>query len=161
MTTRRDIESGRQHDAQQLEEGLERLRARGCRLTPQRRAILAIFGNEPQHLTPQQVYDRLEDSVPSLSLATVYNTLELFEEVDLVKRVVADDGQTYFDSTLQPHHHAVCSECGEIFDVCIESDSLDRLMKSSRSLHEADDGGQFRVEKAEIWLRGICADCQD
>jgi Fur family transcriptional regulator, peroxide stress response regulator len=139
-------------------EGLERLRSIGCRLTPQRRAILEIFEGEPKHLTPQQIYGQLQPRLSSLSLATVYNTLELFEEVGIVKRVNARDGQTYFDPTVEPHHHGVCDGCGELFDVHIESDSLHQLLANARTLHEG--AAEFRVEQASVWLRGVCATCQ-
>lgn len=141
-----------------MAEGLERLRASGCRLTPQRRAILEVFGGEPKHLTPQQIYARLESRLSSLSLATVYNTLELFEEIGIVKRVNARDGQTYFDPTVEPHHHGVCDACGELFDVHIESDSLHQLLANATTLHEG--ATEFRVEQASVWLRGVCASCQ-
>ncbi len=138
--------------------GLERLRTAGFRLTPQRKAILQVFDGEPEHLTPQQIFGRLEDSVPSLSLATVYNTLELFEDVGLVIRFNAHDGQTYFDPTTEPHHHAVCDNCGEIFDVQLETDSLQQLISTSRTLHAGDT--EFVVSQATVWLRGVCAACQ-
>jgi Fur family peroxide stress response transcriptional regulator len=141
-----------------LEDGFERLKGAGCRLTPQRRAIWKTFTDEPSHLTPQQVFGRLESSVPSLSLATVYNTLELFEDIGLVNRVNAHDGQTYFDPTVEPHHHAVCTDCGEIFDVHLEADSLQQLITTSRTLHTDDT--EFIVEAATVWLRGVCCSCK-
>lgn len=144
--------------ANRFEEGLERLRASGCRVTPQRKAILALFQDDPEHLTPQTIFGRLEGSVPSLSLATVYNTLELFEEVGLVNRFNGHDGQTYFDPTLEPHHHAVCGGCGEIFDVQIEANAIRQLIEKSQTLH--DDDAHFSVDQASVWLRGICAACK-
>ncbi|QDG49904.1 transcriptional repressor [Persicimonas caeni] len=141
-----------------LDAGLSRLKSAGYRLTPQRKAILELFDGEPEHMTPQQIFGRLEDTVPSLSLATVYNTLELFEDVGIVARINAHDGQTYFDPTVEPHHHAVCDHCGEIFDVQLESDSLQQLITTSRTLH-ADDT-EFVVETATVWLRGVCSPCR-
>lgn len=145
-------------DGAMLEHGLERLRQAGFRLTPQRKAILQIFQGEPEHLTPQQIFGRLEPSVPSLSLATVYNTLELFEDVGLVSRVNANDGQTYFDPTTEPHHHAICDECGEIFDVHLDAEPLERLISSTRTLHS--DDADFVVSQATVWLRGVCTVCR-
>jgi Fur family peroxide stress response transcriptional regulator len=140
-----------------LEGGLERLKSAGFRLTPQRRAIWQIFDADPDHLTPQQVFGRLENDVPSLSLATVYNTLELFEDIGLVNRINAHDGQTYFDPTVEPHHHAVCTDCGEIFDVHLEADALQQLIATSSTLHTDDT--EFIVETAAVWLRGVCRSC--
>ncbi|MFP4598672.1 MAG: Fur family transcriptional regulator [Persicimonas sp.] len=158
MTKRADIDPAEPGQANLLDRGLDRLRESGCRLTPQRKAILEVFGGQPEHLTPQQVFSKLEDAVSSLSLATVYNTLELFEEVGLVKRLHAHDGQTYFEPTAEDHHHAVCDKCGGIFDVHIEPDSLDQLISATRTLHGAES--QFEVEQADVWLRGVCAPCR-
>jgi Fur family peroxide stress response transcriptional regulator len=144
--------------AESFADGLDRLRSAGFRLTPQRKAIWQVFDVDPEHLTPQQVFGRLENSVASLSLATVYNTLELFEDVGLVRRVNAQDGQTYFDPTLEPHHHAVCTDCGDIFDVHLEADSLQQLIATSRTLHTDDT--EFTVETATVWLRGVCKSCK-
>lgn len=141
-----------------LDAGLSLLKGAGYRLTPQRKAILELFDGEPEHMTPQQIFGRLEDAVPSLSLATVYNTLELFEDVGIVARINAHDGQTYFDPTVEPHHHAVCDTCGEIFDVQLEPDSLQQLITTSRTLHA--EGTEFVVEAASVWLRGVCASCR-
>lgn len=152
---------GREHsstDTNGLDEGLNRLKAAGFRLTPQRRAILEIFYGDAGHLTPQQVFNHLDESVPSLSLATVYNTLELFEEIGLVTRVTAHDGQTYFDPTVVPHHHAICDGCGEIFDVFLKPNALTELVVNSQA-SESDDA-EFRVTEATVWLRGRCKSCQ-
>ena len=146
-----------QHDGL-LDTGLSRLKDAGFRLTPQRKAILEIFEGEPEHMTPQQIFGRLHDAVPSLSLATVYNTLELFENVGIVARINAHDGQTYYDPTLEPHHHAVCETCSEIFDVQLEPDSLQQLITTSRTLHAEDS--EFVVETATVWLRGVCRSCR-
>lgn len=141
-----------------LDVGLSRLKGAGFRLTPQRKAILELFDGRPEHMTPQQIFGRLESAVPSLSLATVYNTLELFEDVGIVTRINAHDGQTYFDPTVEPHHHAVCDKCGEIFDVQLEADSLQQLITTSRTLRAED--AEFVVETASVWLRGVCSPCR-
>lgn len=141
-----------------LEDGLKRLKAAGFRLTPQRRAILEMFNGDAGHLTPQQVFAYLDNVVPSLSLATVYNTLELFEEIGLVTRITAHDGQTYFDPTVVPHHHALCDGCGDIFDVFLKPNALTDLLTDSQAFEERN--AEFRVTEATVWLRGRCKACQ-
>jgi len=141
-----------------LEESLQRLKDAGFRLTPQRRAILEIFHDGAGHLTPQQVFATLDDVVPSLSLATVYNTLELLEEIGLLTRVTAHDGQTYFDPTVVPHHHALCDKCGDIFDVFLKPGALDDLIADAEAFEGANP--DFRVTQATVWLRGRCRSCQ-
>lgn len=142
-----------------LREGLKRLKAAGFRLTPQRRAILEFFQGDCGHLTPQQVYAQLSPAVPSLSLATVYNTLEVFVDVGLITRIIASDGQTYFDSTVAPHHHAVCDGCGEIFDVFLPAEALTHLTSCVHGCM-GEQSPDFVVNHASVWLRGLCKSCQ-
>lgn len=141
-----------------LEARLELLKAAGFRLTPQRRAIVAMFHADAGHLTPQQVFLALCDVLPSMSLATVYNTLEVLEEVGLLTRVTGHDGQTYFDPTVVPHHHALCDGCGEIFDIFLKPGALKNLLADSQALEVHNAG--FCVTEATVWLRGRCKSCQ-
>ncbi len=130
---------------------IQLLRDSGCKLTPQRRAIVRLFGRGHNHWTPQHVFDELEPCVPSLSLATVYNTLEVFEELGLVRRVTTRGGCTYFDSHLAEHHHAVCDACGELIDVVLDSSALEELVQRANP--------PILVESASIWFRGTCERC--
>ena len=138
--------------------GTSKLRDEGYRVTPQRRAILELFERRDDHLTAQGIFEQLEDRMQSLSLATVYNTLELFENTGLLQRVNAQDGQTFYDPNLDPHHHAVCKECGELFDLEIASESIRTLARSSNALFR---GEAFEVDEVEVWIRGRCATCRD
>ena len=142
-----------------LERGLEQLREGGYKLTRQRRAILELFDEVTGHFTPRQIYERLEPNLPSLSLATVYNTLELFEEQGIVTRLTARDGETYYEPNVQPHHHGVCNECGALFDMDVDEGSLRALSDASRTL-DHEEGG-FAIEEATVWFRGICQSCRE
>lgn len=134
------------------------LRDEGYRLTPQRSAILDYFEAQSRHRTPQDIFVALESQVGSLSLATVYNTLELFHDIGLLHKFSDQDGQTYFDPNLDPHHHAVCDGCGEIFDLNVSAESVESLISSSKMAHaEADE---FQVQETTIWFRGACAECR-
>ncbi|MGM0556187.1 MAG: Fur family transcriptional regulator [Myxococcota bacterium] len=134
------------------------LRDGGYRMTPQRRAILDYFGGEGRHRTPQDIFAALESQVESLSLATVYNTLELFHDIGLLHKFSDQDGQTYFDPNLKPHHHAVCDDCGEIFDLNVSTESVESLISSSTMANRESE--QFQVQETTIWFRGACAECR-
>lgn len=138
--------------------GARTLRERGYRVTPQRRAILEFFEDQQCHHTPQKVFGALEARVSSLSLATVYNTLELFCDIGLLDKFTNQDGQTYFDPNLEPHHHAVCNECGEIFDCQVAPETVESLVSSSEMTGSNDE--QFQVQETTIWFRGACAECR-
>ena len=121
----------------------ERLRERGQRVTLPRLMVHRFVASERRHLTADDVHAQL----PTLSPATVYSTLELLEDLGLVRRVSTLEGAAVYDSHAEPHGHAVCRVCGAIFDV--DSHDVPRTA--------APKG--FEVEQAEIQLVGRCANC--
>src|ERR1700737_742876 len=94
-----------------------KLRERGHRVTPQRLVIHRALAARQQHVTAEQVLELVSQSLPGTSLPTVYATLELFEELGLVRRVSTGSGAVLFDSRVVPHAHAVCRHCGSVADV--------------------------------------------
>lgn len=143
---------GDSEPAQFCENGVTKLREAGLKVTPQRAAILEVYSGRRGHWTAQQVFGHLEGAKPSMSLATVYNTLETFEELGLLRRFNRPDGQTVFDRNTTVHHHAICSGCGQIIDLAIPEEAISGLVDSAT---DAD----FQVESAEVWYRGTCKRC--
>lgn len=94
-----------------------RLRAAGLKATAPRVAVLSLVARERHHPTADEVLAALAGSHPSISLSTVYETLEAFTRAGLCRRVVGGDGRLRVDGTVQDHDHAVCRACGAIFDV--------------------------------------------
>src|SRR3954449_9213098 len=88
------------------------LRARGQRVTLPRLMVHRFVRRAPQHVTADDVHRE----IPSLSPATIYSTLELFEELGLVRRVGTFEGTTVYDSRTDAHHHALCRHCGALVD---------------------------------------------
>ena len=85
--------------------------------TPQRLQIAEILLAKPQHLSAEQILDRLRRSGSTVSKATVYNTLNLFGECGLVKELFVDPERRYYDSSTHPHHHFYNVDTGEFTDV--------------------------------------------
>src|SRR3954454_18324947 len=96
---------------------IDALRARGQRVTPQRLVIHRILREQNRHVSVEEVQSLVSDRLPNVSLPTVYSTLELLEELGLVRRVGEIGGRVLFDSRLDDHHHAVCSNCGRTEDI--------------------------------------------
>ena len=134
--------------------GREALRESGLRITPQRAAILALFEGDHGHWSPQGIWAALEGSAPGLALATVYNTLETFESLGLLRRFTSPDGQMLFDRNLSPHQHALCTTCGAIIDIELPEHALSMLLDTASSML------QFEARAANVWLRGVCAVCR-
>ncbi len=85
--------------------------------TPQRLEIASILLERPQHLSADQIIERLRSTHSAVSKATVYNTLKLFSEHGLVKEVMVDPARKFYDSTTNPHHHFYNVDTGELSDI--------------------------------------------
>jgi Fur family peroxide stress response transcriptional regulator len=95
----------------------ERLRAAGLKVTAQRLAILSLLEGNTTHPSAHRVLEVLKPRYPSLSLSTVYETLEAFLEAGLCRAVAGEGALLRVDGTTFPHDHAACRGCGRIFDV--------------------------------------------
>lgn len=122
----------------------EALRARGQRVTLPRLMVHRFVSSAPQHVTADDIHDEL----PSLSFGTIYSTLDLLEELGLVRRVSTLEGAAVYDSRVDAHDHALCRVCGRMFDV------------EARGPRRAAGPDGFRVEAAVVQMIGVCADCQ-
>ncbi|MFO0548949.1 MAG: Fur family transcriptional regulator [Polyangiaceae bacterium] len=138
---------------------LAKLRERGLRLTPQRLALVRELAADTSHPTAQELFERLRASLPTMSFATVYNTLDaLVAEGLCVPRTLAP-GATRFDPNATPHHHAVCDGCGCVTD--LESAAP---VDHARADHARADApgvpSGFEVRVVERIFRGLCASCR-
>ena len=95
--------------------------------TPQRVEIAHILLERPQHLSAEQIIERLKASDSGVSKATVYNTLNLFSERGIVKEVMVDPVRKFYDSTTRPHHHFYNVDSGELSDIPDEEVRFDDL----------------------------------
>ena len=98
------------------------LRARGMRVTPQRVWVQRALSELDRHVTADELLEAVADRLPNVALPTIYATLELFEELGIVRRVQRA-GTTLFDPRVEPHHHLVCTRCGSIEDLDSELDT--------------------------------------
>jgi Fur family ferric uptake transcriptional regulator/Fur family peroxide stress response transcriptional regulator len=130
---------------------IERLRARGQRVTSQRLVINRMLREQERHVTAEEVLTAVTRTLPGTSLPTVYATLELFEELGIVRRVNAGGGAVLFDSRTADHHHVICRRCGAVHDLDAPVD-LDGAMAAAR------DAG-FAPRRASLVIDGVCAAC--
>src|SRR5580704_16507994 len=101
----------------QVDEMLACVRASGLKLTPQRMAIVRELAADPTHPTAQELFERLRPSLPTMSFATVYNTLDALAAAGLCEALSLAPGPSRFDPNMRPHHHAVCDRCGLVRDI--------------------------------------------
>ncbi len=130
------------------------LKARGYRLTLQRRAILAAVERATHHTTAEQVAARVADRFPGIDPSTVYRTLELLEDNGLVTHTHFDDGVTRWHlASEQAHQHLVCRSCGEEQEL-----TLAPLRPLAKHIRERFG---FEPDLAHFAIAGICAGCRD
>jgi Fur family peroxide stress response transcriptional regulator len=139
--------------ARRLDAFRRRCGERGLALTPQRLAIYEALAADPAHPGAEDLFRRVKPRMPSLSLGTVYRTLEVFEHHGLVSRVHAFGDQARFDANLDEHHHVACVRCRRVLDFA--DHQLHRLPLSDPAPHG------FRVLVQRVMLLGLCPDCQN
>jgi len=125
-----------------------RLRARGMRMTPQRENVLAAV-RQLRHATPEQ----LSEAVPGVDITTVYRTLEVLEEIGLVRHTHLGHGAPTFRPADDQHVHVVCHVCGRVSDApeALADELADRL--------RAEQG--FVLDRSHFTVFGQCRECSD
>jgi Fe2+ or Zn2+ uptake regulation protein len=136
----------------ELDQHLEApLRQRGMRVTPQRLLMHRALRRLDRHVTADELQAEVSKQLPNASLPTVYATLELLEDLRLVRRVATEGGAVIFDPRTDEHHHLACRRCGAIVDVDAEV-GAEALLEAARS-------AGFQPDDTQVVVRGLCAEC--
>jgi len=130
----------------------ERLRSSGHRLTPQRELVLAAV-ETLGHATPDEVYAEVRTHSESINLSTVYRTLELLDELGLIRHAhLTDRAPTYHSARGHEHAHLICRECHRVISI-----GMDEVEQAIGSL--AEQRG-FAPDYGHLTIFGTCADCR-
>ncbi|HZW05229.1 MAG TPA: Fur family transcriptional regulator [Anaerolineaceae bacterium] len=128
------------------------LRARGYRVTPQRRMVLDAVCEGGGHLTLDEVHARLEHKDPPVSLSTLYRALDFLVNQQLVVAAQRSDGKTVYEiARPAPHHHLVCRACGAELE--ISHTEVEKLYDRIRTQYD------FSLDCDHLTLRGLCRKC--
>jgi Fe2+ or Zn2+ uptake regulation protein len=137
------------------------LREAGLKATPQRIAILRALDGDETHPTAQELFERLQGDFPTLSVATVYNTLSALTRMSRCVPLELG-GPVRFDPNVTAHDHAVCEGCGRIRDVVQPNMSQVAAAAATATPHDSITGDAlagFEVRRVERIYRGFCAQC--
>ena len=138
-------------DAQQ-DQLIQTLKQAGMRITPQRRAICAYLSETDAHPTAAMVYDRLKPEMPSLSLMTVYNTLNTLADLGAIQVLgQAGDDTVHYDPETAPHINVVCVSCHKIIDI-----PTDQVAALQQRVNAASG---YRILGSRLSFYGLCPDC--
>jgi Fe2+ or Zn2+ uptake regulation protein len=130
----------------------ELLRKRGYRLTPQRFMIMSVIQEANEHLTVEQIAERVQERNPYVSLSTIYRTLELLRELGLVRENRLPGEQPRYETAEgKAHHHLVCRGCRAVIH-------LDEHLLGN--LHEKlQEDYHFYGLTLDLVASGYCSDC--
>jgi len=122
----------------------------GVKLTPQRLAILDYLEGNTSHPSAEDIYRALLEKFPTMSLATVYNTLDTLRLKGRVLELSIDPGKKRFDPNTKPHNHLICVECKKVADIG----------KTFNPGLVGDEMSNFEILGHHIEFYGICSSCK-
>lgn len=129
------------------------LQQAGMRLTPQRIAICKLLSQTDSHPTAAEIFEKIRIQYPSLSLMTVYNTLNTLVSLGLVNELGgAGDDNIHYDGNTSPHINLACVSCHKIVDIA--SEKIEALESDVKTLTG------FKLIGTRIVYYGLCPDCQ-
>ena len=120
-------------------------------LTKQREVVLQVIRDSDNHLTANEVFDEAKSLLPTISFATVYNSLRYLKDAGHIAEIQFGNGASRFDKMTSRHDHAICMKCGKLVDMELEL--------PAELVEVAEKFSQFKLESIELTLRGLCPNC--
>lgn len=135
----------------------QKFRERDYKLTPQRQIVLQVFiDNRDKHLSAEDVHNIVRQQSNDIGLATVYRTLELLSELDVLQKMDFGDGRSRYEinetSTPHHHHHLICLSCGTVIE--FEDDLMDELETLIAK------NSNFTIVDHQVKFYGYCQECR-
>lgn len=118
----------------------------------QREVIKEFLKTRKDHPTADTVYMNVREQYPNISLGTVYRNLTLLADIGEIQRLRVGDGVDHFDADVSPHYHFVCTECGSVID--LEMDSIDNIIDIAGMNFDGKVTGHV------TYFYGYCGNCQ-
>lgn len=126
------------------------LTAHGVKPSVQRLAVMDYLLRHRTHPTVDEIYNALVGDIPTLSKATVYNTLRLLTETGAAQQLTINEHCTHYDAEVSPHAHFLCRRCGKLVDIPLRRENL---------LRAAEIPEGYTVDVSELYFKGLCPDC--
>lgn len=132
---------------------LLKLKSNGCRITPQRLAVLKYLTETQAHPTVETIYEKVKQDFPTTSLATVYKTIGLAKDLGEVLEIGFAGGSSRYDGyNPHPHPHLICLSCKKIMDP--------ELAALKDITHELSSETGFKIVSHRLDFFGLCPECQ-
>jgi len=137
-----------------FEQLIVKLRESEYRLTPQRVELIRLIAASDGHPSAARLYSLIKVQFPTMSLATVYKTLDLLKELGEVLEIGLRDDSHYDGNKPYPHPHLICTKCQKIMD-----GELDSAVRNI--VQEVEKNFGFQIVKHQLDFYGLCPDCQN
>jgi len=129
---------------------MEKYRNIGFKLTPQRIAVLEYLENNKEHPSAETVFSNVSKTFPTMSFATVYNTLAALRDRGYLLELTIDADKRRYDPNTAPHNHLICTACRKIIDIPMEY-----MLRVPEHLR-----GDFEITGNHIEFYGLCPECK-
>lgn len=128
------------------------LREQGFKVTPQRLAIYQALASTKSHPSAEMIFNELQPQYPTMSLATVYKTIEILKELGLVQVLNAGEDSFRYDANTESHAHIRCLSCGRVDD----------LEHVDHAAFVAQVAGKtpYKITGQQFYFYGVCPACQ-
>ncbi|MBE0681315.1 MAG: transcriptional repressor [Anaerolineales bacterium] len=136
-----------------FEQLIAKLRTSEYRLTPQRVELIRLIATSDGHPSASELYSQIRIQFPTMSLATVYKTLDLLKELGEVLEIGLRDDSHYDGNKPYPHPHLICMKCRKIMDGELE-------LAVKNIVQEVEQSFGFQILKHQLDFYGLCPDCQ-
>lgn len=127
------------------------LKEKGLKVTPQRLAVYSALKNTKSHPSAEDIHKMLLTDNPSISLATVYKTLDSFKSAGLIKELNFCFEHSNYDADISDHQHIVCTSCRRVFDVYYTPEKTMR--------EEVEKISGFKIDEEQVVFYGTCPEC--
>lgn len=128
----------------------EKLAHRGLRMTPQRQQVYRVLAEKRDHPTADEVFLRVKRRMPEISLATVYNCLDVLVQAGVARQISVDRSASRYCPNMGDHCHFVCDRCGNVFDIGVNGEKPGSWVRVPQG---------FRARRFDLSIRGLCPDC--
>jgi Fur family peroxide stress response transcriptional regulator len=129
------------------------LKEKNLKVTPQRLSIFRMLRHTVSHPSAETIYNALHDEYPTMSLATVYKTLDALVSHGLAQQLNIGEDSYRYDAETTPHPHIKCTKCNKVVD-----------MHNVKGIHElrqeVTDLTHFDLSHEQLYFYGVCPDCQ-
>lgn len=128
------------------------LRKKGFKVTPQRLAIYNVLCNTKAHPNAEMIYNKLQPYYPTMSLATIYKTIDILREINLIQVLNVGEESLRYDAVVKAHPHIRCTVCNRVDDV-VDYDFTPAMETVAKST-------SYDLSGQQLYFYGVCPECQ-